>query len=207
MVVFDCNVYLDVARLLGHPFSWGAFSQVIAKTARELVPHPSNRAYDSLRAVAMCQSGRLAGDEGLEVWTNAHIGATVRYKAQQSTIPDPDTGYRGLGWSGADAQVLVDELIGGLTADSNGGTLGATFPDSNPPLDYEDGMVYGACKRLTAEDLLCKVYCVTRDRQFIKERQDGRLDGHSRVLSPSAFVVAVRTARARDSIRRIKSRG
>lgn len=205
VVVFDCNVYLDVARLLGPPYSWGALTGAAARTAREPVPHPSDRAYDSLRAIAVCQSGRLAGDEGLEVWTNAHIEATVRYKAQQSTTPDPGTGYRGLGWGEADAQTLIDDLIGTIIADSNGGTLGATVPDSNPPLDYEDGMVYGACRWLAGDDPLCNVYCVTRDRNFIKDRQEGRLSGHSRVLSPSAFVESVRKARTLYSVQRMRS--
>jgi hypothetical protein len=99
VVVFDVNVYLDVADLLGPPFTWGKFDANAAGVAKENVPHPDDPAYDSLRAIAVCTSGKFAGPETLEVWTNTHIDKTVRAKAQQSAIPDPDTGYRGLGWA------------------------------------------------------------------------------------------------------------
>jgi hypothetical protein len=200
IVVFDCNIYLDVARLLGPPFSWDKFDATAARVVKEVVPHPVDRAHDSLRAIATCTSGRFAGDETVEVWTNAHIDKIVRGKATRSTTPDPLTGYRGLGWDPGDAQSLVTDLIGGVTSRSNGGTLGDHYPDGNPPLDYEDGMVYGACRCLVAEDPLARVYCVTRDSEFLNARREKRLTGHSNVLTPSAFVMLTRKARTQYSI-------
>lgn len=146
LVVFDCNVYLDAAGLLGPPFTWEKFDAAIAQLARVPVPHPTDRAFDSLRSIAACTSGRFAGEEMVEVWTSSHIDTVVRGKAQQSVDADPETGYRGLGWSGENAQKLVDELIYGIVERSDGGTLGDLFPDGNPPLDHEDGMIYGACR-------------------------------------------------------------
>ncbi|XVV11070.1 hypothetical protein ACQP2X_40470 [Actinoplanes sp. CA-131856] len=168
IVVFDCNVYLDTAALLGPPFTWEKFDAAVARLSRVPVPHPSDAAADSLRAIAATTSGHFAGDESLEAWTSSHIDIIVRGKAEQRTEPDPLTGYRGLGWSRADAQTLVDELIYGVTDWSGGGSLGRCFPDGNPPLDHEDGMVYGACRQLAGEDPLAHVYCVTRDRGFLK---------------------------------------
>lgn len=205
VVVFDCNVYLDVANLLGPPFTWEKFATEAARTAKLALPHRDNRAYDSLRAIAACTSGRFAGNETLEVWTNAHIDKIVRGKAKQSTDPDPETGYRGLGWDSDDAHSLVTDLIHELLSMSSGGTLGdGHYPDGNPPLDYEDGMVYGACRSITAEDPLVQAYCVTGDHGFVKAQHDGRLDGHSRVLSPWKFVALVRTARTQYSIRNMR---
>jgi hypothetical protein len=202
VVVFDCNVYLDVADLVGAPFSWENFNTQAACAARDQVPHPANRAIDSLRAIAVCTTGRFAGDETVEVWTNAHIDKIVRGKARQSATPDP-AGYRGLGWTHADAQSLIDDLVSGIATRSNGGTLGDHYPDGNPPLDYEDGMVYGACRTLASQDPLAHLYCVTRDNGFIEARRRNKLSGHSRVLTPSAFVALIRAARAHHSMKRM----
>lgn len=198
VVVFDCNIYLDVACIVGPPFSWDKFSEAVARLAKVALPHPVDRSYDSLRAIAVCTTGGFAGDETLEVWTNASIDKIVRGKAAQSPLPD-NNGYSGLGWDPAHADSLVDDLIWKLAAYSNGGTLGDHYPDGNPPLDYEDGMVYGGCRRLAGDDPLARVYCVTRDRGFLQAGKDGRLGNHSTVLTPSAFVALVRAARARYS--------
>ncbi|MFC4951253.1 hypothetical protein [Pseudonocardia sp. GCM10023141] len=204
VVVFDCNVYLDVASVLAAPFDWAAFDAAVARLAKAPVPHPTDPALDSLRAVAGCTSGRFAGKETLEVWTSAHIDATVRSKAKHPSIPDPRTGYRGLGWSQSDAQGLVDELIHGATERSDGGTLGNCIPDGNPPLDHEDGLVYGACRKLAGDDPLATVYCVTRDRDFLGARTAGSLSGHTKVITPSTFVGLIRAARASFSIERMR---
>lgn len=203
VVVFDVNVYLDVARLVGAPFTWEKFSGIAASTAREPVPHQSDLAFDSLRAIASSVSGRFAGSETLEVFTNSHIDKTVRYKALQSSTPDT-AGYGGLGWTENDATALVADLIYGLTKRSLGGTLGETFPDGNPPLDHEDGMVFGACRRLAGDDPLCTVYCVTRDKGFINAGKSGGLSDHTRVLHPSTFLGLVRGARARYGTSRMR---
>lgn len=196
VVVFDVNVYLDVAHLAGPPFTWDNFNAVAASVARQPVPHPTDVAYDSLRAVASCTSGRFAGSETLEVFTNSHIDRMVRGKAQQPATADPETGFRGLGWSPEDASGLVTDLIGDLLEKSLGGTLGDTFPDGNPPLDHEDGMVYGACKCLASDDPVSTVYCVTRDGGFIEAGASGALGSYAKVLHPTTFVQLVRAARA-----------
>jgi hypothetical protein len=201
--MFDCNIFLDAASLLGPPFAWDKFDAAIARTARDPLPHPKDRAYDSLRAIAVCTSGRFAGEEVVEVWTCSHVDKLVRGKAKQPANPDPMSGYRGLGWSAEEAQTLVDELIYGLVERSDGGTIGDPFPDGNPPLDHEDGKVYGACKALAWEDPLAQIYCVTRDRGFLQASQSGSLSGHTRVLSPSTFVALVRAARAQYSMRKM----
>jgi hypothetical protein len=203
VVVFDCNIYLDVACIVGPPFSWDKFNKVAASLTKVALPHPKDRGYDSLRAIAVCTTGRFAGDETLEVWTNASIDKIVRGKAAQSPIPD-DSGYRGLGWNSEHADSLVDDLIWELAILSHGGTLGSHYPDGNPPLDYEDGMVYGGCRKLASEDPLSRVYCVTRDRGFLQDGRDGRLSSHSTVLTPSAFVALIRAARAQYSTKQMK---
>lgn len=202
-MVFDVNVYLDIARLLGPPFSWARLASAAAMHSRSPVPHPSDPLVDSLRAVAACQSGLLAGDDPLEVWTSAHIDRIVRAKAQQPIRQNSDTG---LGWSAGDARALVPDLIYRIVRDSSGGTLGDVFPNGNPPLDHEDGMVYGACRRISGDDPVAIVICVTRDQQFLDYYRAGRLDGHTRVVTPVQFVGFVRRSRFADSTRSMRPR-
>lgn len=201
ILVLDCNIYLDIARTLGPPFDWERFDEAAAKMARTSPPHPDGHHMESLRLVAMCTSGRFAGDETIEVWTNDHINRVVRYKAMEPTKPHPQTRSAGLGWSAEDAETLVTSLIGDLTSWSSGGTLGATVPNSTPPLDHEDGMVYGACKLLAGTDPLAEVYCATRDRDFLNASANGKLEGCSRVMTPAILTAAIRQARIKASMR------
>lgn len=202
--MLDINVYLDVANYLGPPFTWEGLSAAAAQTRGQPVPCADYRV-DSLRLIAMCTSGRFAGDESVEVWTNTHIERLVRRKAMHPVTPNPGSEHRGLGWSAEHAQSLIDELIEGLLMKSNGGSLGGVnqYPDGNPPLDHEDGMVFGACRTLAGDDLLSRVYCVTRDGGFLDAYRAGRLVNHTRVLTPAQMVALMRAARSQLSIRRM----
>ena len=165
VVVFDCNVYLDVAHLLGEPYTRESFNKHAAQLASAPLPADDPR-HDSLRAIAICTSGRFAGLETVEVWTSDHIDRMVRNKAMHPTTTDPATGFRGLGWNQGHAEALVSDLV------------------------------YGACREIAREDVLCKSYCVTNDKQFLRDFRDGRLRDHTVVLTPARFVALVRAARA-----------
>lgn len=203
LVVFDVNVYLDAAFLTGAPFSWESFDAIAASIAQVPVPHPDG-AYESLRAIATCQSGTFAGSETVEVFTNDHIEDMIHAKAQHPVVPEPGSGLRGLGWNRSDADALLEGFVWEVGNRSSGGCVPTDVPDGNPPLDHEDGMVYGACKYLTGEDPLATVYCVTRDRGFIEAAKSGRLSGHTKVLHPGRFVGLVRAARAGLGVRRMR---
>lgn len=200
IVVFDVNVYLDIASLLGPPFSWSALSAHAARISGDPVPHPSDPRHDSLRAVSGASSGKFAGRHPLQVWTSAHIDGLVRHKACQ---PDDDALYpedRGLGWSEEQGQGLVDDLVWGAVETTAGDTVGCAYPYGDPPLSHEDGLVYGACKEAFDQDLLCERYCVTNDRDFLRQE----LPGHVRVLRPAQFVRLLRAARTSISVNRMR---
>lgn len=199
VVVFDCNVYLDVAHLLGEPYTRESFNKHAAQLASAPLPADDPR-HDSLRAIAICTSGRFAGLETVEVWTSDHIDRMVRNKAMHPTTTDPATGFRGLGWNQGHAEALVSDLVYGIVDSSGGDSIGQTVPDGEPPLDHEDGLVYGACREIAREDVLCKSYCVTNDKQFLRDFRDGRLRDHTVVLTPARFVALVRAARANHAM-------
>lgn len=200
VVVFDCNVYLDVADLLGEPYTPESFAKQAARLSAVPLPAQDSR-HDSLRAIAACSSGRFAGGESVEVWTSDHIDRMVRNKATHPAVTDPVTGFRGLGWSLEHAEALVSDLVYGIVDSSGGGSIGQTVPDGEPPLDHEDGLVYGACREIVRQDALCKSYCVTNDRQFLRDYREGRLPTHSVVLPPARFVGLIRASRANVAAR------
>ena len=200
VVVFDVNVYLDVADLLGPPFTWEKFDEAARKYAGEPLPSRDARV-DSLRALSVTSSGSFAGDIPLEVWTSAHIDRLVQRKARQSSTAFVAED-RGLGWSPEDAAALLDDLVYGLVLDkTNGVALGEIpIPYGNPPLSHEDGCVYRTA--LDAGDSeWCQRFCVTRDREF----REARLPGDMLTLYPHEWVGLVRKSRqaiAMDAIHR-----
>lgn len=196
LVVFDCNVYLDVARLIGAPYSAEELHRIATEQAPAPVPHPTDAAMDSLRLIAACRSGRPAGGRALQVWSSTHIRNTVAYKAQQAVEPDPVTGHHGLGWDEDDAWDLVDGLVDWIVDLTNGDHLDTVIGAvDNPPLDHEDGTVFGACRHLEGQNPLDEVFCVTRDKGFIRAHRDARLSGTVTVLPPAAMLAWIRRRR------------
>ncbi|GAA2492018.1 hypothetical protein [Winogradskya humida] len=202
VVVFDCNIYLDAARLLGEPFTWDKVESAMKTLVSAPVPHPGNGECDSLRSLVAAHAGRF-GEEPLEVWTSVQIDKMVRNMAARSAFPKIMNDYKGLGWSAEAAGGIVELLIHELVERSRGGILGDHFPDGNPPLDHEDGMIYGACRLLAGEDPLAIVYCVTRDKGFVDAYEKGALSGHSAVIQPATFVGWIRLASLRTRLGRI----
>lgn len=203
VVVFDCNVYLDVAHLIGEPYAPESFDKHAAQLVSEQLPAGDSR-HDSLRVIAACTSGRFAGSEPVEIWTSAHIDRMVRNKAVHPSVANRATGFRGLGWSQEHAEALVSDFVHRVVDSSGGGSIGQTVPDGEPPLDHEDGLVYGACREIVREDALCKSYCVTNDQQFLRDHKDGRLPNHTVVLAPAQFLALIRSARTNLAARNMK---
>ena len=198
IVVFDVNVYLDVARHLGEPFDWSLFNDESIAVSR-LSQASYRRRHWSLAALALTMSGRLVGSNALEVWTSDHIDGLVRHKAKQPDDPRLDAEDRGLGWSDDNASALVDNLIWEFVERSGGGSMQVVVPHRSPPLSHEDGMVYATARRAADGDESMERIVVTGDNDFLN---DGTLQ-YPTVMHPSTFVRAVREARARAGIARI----
>jgi hypothetical protein len=202
VVVFDVNIYVDVARLIVQPFTWQKFDLLASQTMNLPVPHRDSALYDSLRAIAMSRSGAVGTGEDLEVWTSEHIDNLVISKIHAETV-GPD----GVAWSEQNAVALHDELVNTLVFDmTRGGSVGRILAAlNNPPLDHEDG-----CVMRTAVDAGVAVesprYCVTRDRDFRAAYLDDQLEPSVKVLFPSEWIEILRKAR-RPDLRRMLGGG
>ncbi|WP_213006092.1 hypothetical protein [Paractinoplanes toevensis] len=192
-VVFDVNVLLDVAELLGPPFTWDKFTDMAARHSATPTPHLADRRVDSLRAIALTQSGRFAGPEMLEVWTSKHIDdLLVRKATQPRDGGTPEAS--GLGWSREDAEDLLQDLLYDLVFDMTGGGL-VNFDgvEGHPPLDHEDACVFTTALQAADESLPPSIkYCVTRDYAF---RRAPHLSSNVLVLYPDEFVRLVQRSR------------
>ncbi|GIF23849.1 hypothetical protein BJ973_004460 [Actinoplanes tereljensis] len=201
-VVFDVNILLDVAELLGPPFSWDKFRDTAARHSMKPVPNRADNRIDSLRAVALTTTGRLAGPEPLEVWTSDHIDKLLVHKATQPR-GGATAETRGLGWSAADADGLLHDFLYDLVYDMTGGArIEIQAVDGHPPLDHEDACVFTTALAAADDAAPPSIkYCVTRDRAF---RTAASLNPNVLVLYPHEFITLVRRSRNALVVKRMR---
>jgi hypothetical protein len=169
-VLFDVNVYLDLAELFGMPVIAieSAVSYALLKNRNEDHPcYPAGlRPVDSLRAVALAAGIGVSQEyvptsAGLswEICLSNHIVATTLYK-----LTDPTAQFK---WPLQDAEEFRDGVVLALhkrTRKSVGRYAKVTVPVGVPPLeDDEDGLVM-ASALATGAGLL-----VTCDGPFVNQ--------------------------------------
>lgn len=204
IVVFDVNVFIDVAAYVGEPFAWSRFQAEVAKLHSEPCP-ASNRAVDAMRAVALVSNGRVTSRIRVQVWTSDHIDALLRHKACQPAGVGMTAEDRGLGWAPSAADELVSELIGRTLRDSGGGSIGEVLiPRDAPPLEHEDGLVYASGREAFGGDVFARRFVVTSDKDFI--HHGSKPGAYPEVLHPSRFVHLVRTLRAQERLQGMRPR-
>lgn len=206
VVVFDCNVYVDAARSFPPPVSWASIADAVVHHAKpEFKPRLPLRQVDSLKALAITTSGWFRPGEPLEIWIGHHIVDTVDHILQMSTKPD-SLGRYGLGWRQADATAFVEDIMLHRMRLTGGTHVGDPSAEAAPPLDHEDGKVFGICREVTRRDPTITCYCVTNDqRTFIKHARQGSLGKHTKVITPSQFVALVQAARMPSALRGLAS--
>ncbi len=191
VVVFDVNIYVDLAELITQPFEWDKLEAAAAGHWGDLLPHNDDARYDSLRAVLMSTTGEVGTGEGLEVWTSDPIDNLVIKKVHEKAID-----IAGAAWTHANAIDFHDELVNTLVFDmTRGGSVGRVLqPLNNPPLDFEDGRVMRTA--VSAGDMPeSPRYCITRDQQFREACREGQLEPSVQVLYPHEWIIALRRAR------------
>jgi hypothetical protein len=205
-VVFDVNIYLDVADLLGPPFTWEKFDAAAVTYRHAQLPN-SNRQIDSLRALAVSQSGRLVANQPLEIWLSNHIEALILTKARQpKNQATPE--LSGLGWTGVESESILEDLARDLAYErTNGGSVGdVQVPAGTPVLSHEDGMVLAAAYAAPTdtEGAHYDRYCVTQDRDF--RRAMAELRGDVTIMYAYEWVNFIRRVRrAAGNTRILKS--
>ncbi|MDG5769289.1 hypothetical protein [Mycolicibacterium fortuitum] len=194
VVVFDVNIYVDLAGLITQPFEWDKLEAAAVGHWNDALPHPTDARFDSLRAVLMSKTGQVGpsgSSERLEVWTSEHIDDLVVKKVHENV-----TDAAGRGWTQANAEDLLEKLVYDLVFDfTHGGTAGRVLdPLNHPPLDREDGCVMRTAAS-SGDVLESPRYCVTRDREFREACRADQLEPSVQVLYPHEWVTALRNTR------------
>lgn len=168
LVVFDINVYLDVARLMGPSFTWDKFIDRVTKCASDEVPHPKDAKFDSMRALALSRRGTYNNHVKLEVWSGEHIADTSFYIL---TLPRSKGGS--FEWSEEQAEDFIENLMDEIRCANGGGYLEGKPTLSGAP-DHEDGCVYATAMRGGhARYEYQGRFCITRDGDFRRSNLDG----------------------------------
>ncbi len=164
-VLFDCNVFIMLFNHFGPNLHW---PDVVGLAAEPEVKGslPSN-IRDIITCMSFVKSGRRPDGSRVRVWGSGHVQDTVVYKMRHSG--DNVWAERDRGAS----QLIMDsfydffgqELFAGVVGTSEHGA------ERNPPLDHEDGMVYGACRTIAGQNPVDVVWLITFDRSFIREAE------------------------------------
>ena len=186
IVLLDINVYLDVGRWLGPPYSLGRLN--LGLTMPDPQPTPLMRVYrESSRLVAICNSGNYTAGQKLQVWSSTWIASqTIKVAARPTSV-------KGLGWTGDHAYDLYKRLIyDSLVVPTNGTILEtnrfATFSGLSP----DDAQVLSSAFEAKDCNVDSKIVCVTNDKDF---RDSTSCQGIT-MLSPSGFLLAQAEARS-----------
>ncbi|WNM27565.1 hypothetical protein RN607_00765 [Demequina capsici] len=202
-MVFDANIWIDTAVILGAPATRADFDRANATTVGTPIPHPIDRAYDSMRAIATTLSGRFVADERIEVWTSNHIDDLV-YDRLARPVEGAANGRTGYGWSLGDAEKYLVEMVDSLVESTAGGSVGdVSIPFKNPPLDHEDGCVMQTARTAGHSDTpWYQKYIITRDQGF----RTADLSSEITVLYPWEWIGRVRGARVAGVKPKVRAR-
>ncbi|OZG65652.1 hypothetical protein [Bifidobacterium eulemuris] len=168
-VIFDCNIYIDVALALGT----GA-KQTDLRTF-EAASRPLQAEIDSFRAVI---SGQF-GPYGLMLGSSSHIREIVKHQLSKQH-----------GWPERKTDLFLSEFHDELVDIVLTGFVGE---EHVPPLDHEDGVVFGTCHEISNREGIMQTILVTRDRQFIESMSS--IPSHTTVLHPLGFMKMCEAAR------------
>lgn len=208
IVVADCNIFLNVVNHLRRPMSRD-LEEEIGALRREIVVERQKASSDQNRlfvesAQLLVMAARRSAPDGLsvELHCSDHIqDVTHRKITHPTTALQPED--RGLGLSQVIADSITDEFIPALVATTAGALwrAGTHTSDKNPPLDHEDGMVYGLCRHLSGLDAFSTVWCITFDRGFREQAANFERAKFIIVVEPREFIRHVNNGARRRMLR------
>ena len=182
VVVLDCNIILRLADYFRHSFTVDNV-ETLLKHYKSITPSINTRVIDAAKALTLCNKKTTFAGEPLTIATSRHILDIITYKENKSRQ------LGGLGLSMDCATDLAD-FLAQLSEQSYGRIVERhdQTVEHNPPLDHEDGMVYGLCRKLAGEDSQYLVWCVTFDKDFIANAKSFPLSQVIRVETPCNFI-------------------
>lgn len=183
VVVFDLNVYLDVARLIDEPYSKSKLQLKMLNQPTAPTRQEANQ-FASGKAVLFCSTGIFAGLQKVEVWTNTWIEKGIVRMAQRQPHQD------GLGWSEVGAKGLYQDLLmDSLVKPSKGQSLQADKRAKYGDLSWDDSQVLHTA--LQAASFGRRTYCVTGDREFRRTTVSNSVE----MLTPTELVKRMKDLR------------
>jgi hypothetical protein len=185
IVVFDMNIYLDVARLVKE-----LFSRETLQTKLMIHRYNSDSSPESLissaQVVAICASGVFAGTQKLQVWTNSWIENGVVKVAKR---PRNESG---LGWSAINAESLRMDLIHDTVITPSGGhSVPADKTANYDGLSWDDSQVLHTAHHVLKLSPYSTSICLTNDKKFRNTDSCGSVT----MLVPDEFLYLIREAR------------
>lgn len=183
IAVFDINVWLEVAKLLGPGAGANRRRQIEETISRKPFPNSKDSGVDSFRAWQYGASGVFAGPLRLRVLISDEMLRVLFTKLVQS-MTDHRKDYRGLGWNTDEADDFLRDAVLSFAKAPDGSTFMEPLgPELCPPLDREDGMVLAAVRAAGAH------YLVTNDRTFAYALEGRKEYSHTlTVFRPHSFV-------------------
>lgn len=142
-VVFDVNVYIDVARQCGPSFTW----ETLPSSSFDDVETDHQRG--AQYALRIAREGRYIGPIALELWTSTHITDMVVTKLISE-----------LNWDDSDAERYGQEMLDQCYR-TRGAELTVGIARQSPPLDHEDGLVFATAVASQAQ------FLVSNDADFV----------------------------------------
>lgn len=210
-VVFDCNVALNVYRHFGPVKS---IEDIRALNSKHHGQSPAPPRFDAIHSLTLAAGGSIGDADSVVVHSTEHIQKTVLHKASQPLQEKAGVGNSrlpedyGLGLTRADSRGLVSATIQG-PVDATGGFIlenSLHSAEKTPPLDHEDGMVFGACKWLASCFPLDTIWCLTYDKNFIADAKKFSESSYINVCYPSEYVTFHRSTAHKAVMARLASR-
>lgn len=186
IVVFDMNIYIDVARLVKEPFSRQTMQIKVMGHKHNPDSNP-NPLISSAQVVGICASGVFAGSQKLQVWTNSWIENGVVRVAKRPR------NERGLGWSEGNAELLRTDLIHDTVVTPSGGrSVPADKTANYAGLSWDDSQVLHTALHVLRLSPDSTSICLTNDKEFRNTDSCGPVT----MLTPEEFLLLIRTARS-----------
>lgn len=138
-VVFDINVYLRIAEVLGKDRCTLERLVGEAKNTPLGLSNPTRHQAATI-TVAWSLGRRFVNGSDMRVFASTWIESGVRHLAGSSPW-GPD---KGLGWTLEQADRIVTKFLIPLQRHTGGGTVGDVEPLGRPPLSRDDGQVLAA---------------------------------------------------------------